>query len=327
MVSAVGGKSSLLGLRRAVGHLIVLLGGLLTAATVAGLLGSVWWPLDLAANFRPQYLALLPVLALLALGLRRSWAAAIMAGAAVVNASFVAPYLVGSVSGGGVGVPIEVVSFNVGISNPARGEVMQWLAAEDPDVVVLLESSFEWEDSARYAGLPYRFVAVVPAGRLSGVTVLARPDLDPRLVATPFAPRQAAAVEVDLDGSRMVVLGLHPPSPTSGGRAAERNRLLEESGEWAAAHTLPVLLVGDLNATPWSAAYRTMRWRGRLSDSLAGRGIQPTWPAGWGPMMIPIDHALHTAGLAVIERRTGPATESAHRPLIVTVAAAGGSAS
>jgi endonuclease/exonuclease/phosphatase (EEP) superfamily protein YafD len=39
--------------------------------------------------------------------------------------------------------------------------------------------------------------------------------------------------------------------------------------------------------------------------------------------MIPIDHALFSGGLVLVERRTGPPFGSAHRPLLVTVAAAG----
>ena len=85
----------------------------------------------------------------------------------------------------------------------------------------------------------------------------------------------------------------------------------------------PVLVVGDLNATPWSSGFRALERRGSLVDSLRGRGLQPSWPEGFGPLMIPIDHALHTTDLAVADRRTGPASGSAHRPLVVSAGRTG----
>ncbi|HSG77998.1 MAG TPA: endonuclease/exonuclease/phosphatase family protein, partial [Acidimicrobiia bacterium] len=182
---------------------------------------------------------------------------------------------------------------------------------------------FEWEDAATAADLGLSFVSVVPRDRLAGVTVLARPDLAARIVDIPFDPSEAAAVEIVHDGDLVTVLGLHPPSPTDGRRADRRDALLEAAGDWVAVRSTPVLVVGDLNATPWSAGFRVLERRGSLVDSLRGRGFQPSWPDGFGPLMIPIDHALHTSDLAIAERRTGPANGSAHRPLVVTAGRAG----
>jgi endonuclease/exonuclease/phosphatase (EEP) superfamily protein YafD len=84
-----------------------------------------------------------------------------------------------------------------------------------------------------------------------------------------------------------------------------------------------VVVVGDLNATPWSHAYGVLRLGGGLVDTLRGRGLQPTWPEGWGFLMIPIDHVLHTRGLGSADRRTGPAFGSTHRPVLVRIGVAG----
>ncbi|MCJ7726089.1 MAG: endonuclease/exonuclease/phosphatase family protein, partial [Acidimicrobiia bacterium] len=146
----------------------------------------------------------------------------------------------------------------------------------------------------------------------------------PRPMTVPFAdPGEAAAVEVTLGGDRIVVLVLHPPSPTSGERAARRNGILSAAGDWVAGIDAPVVVVGDFNTTPWSPAFRSLQVRGGLADTARGGGFQPSWPSGWGPAMIPIDHALHTGGVVVVERRTGPSFGSAHRPLMVTVAPGG----
>lgn len=303
---------------------IAVVGGFLTVATLAGFFGSLGWPFDLANSFRPQYAAVLVALGFVAILLRRPGGAVVLILGGLINAGLVAPYVLGSGSDPSTpGTRLTVVSFNVGVSNPNRSEVTSYLADGDADVVFLLESSFEWEDAIARQGIPMAPVAIVPEGRVAGITILADPAMRPRMVPTGLGPvDQAAAVELTIDGTTVVVLGLHPPSPVSRSRAEARDALLADAGRWIAERGGRLIVVGDLNATPWSAAYRGLRWRGRLRDTLVGSGLQPTWPAGWGPLMVPIDHALHTDGLATIERGTGPSLGSAHRSLIVTFAVA-----
>lgn len=282
-------------------------------------LGSLHWVLDLAANFRPQTSVTLVLLGLLAVA-GRAWipglTTLVVGGIGLVS---LVPHLVATPPGIAEGSPtIRVMSFNVGISNPNRAEVAEFMAAEDPDVVFIFESSFEWEDAIRDAALPLQIVAVVPRGRLAGVTVLARPGLRPGYVEVDLRG-EAAAVTIDLGSERVDVLGIHPLSPTTGARAAGRDALIARATDWVTTRPGEVVVVGDLNATPWSHAYSTLRVRGRLVDTLRGRGFQPTWPEGWGVLMIPIDHVFHTPGLGSADRRTGPAFGSAHRPVVIEI--------
>jgi len=296
-------------------------GMLLAGATLGALVGSWWWPLDLLSSFPPQYAVLLGLVGLLHLLLRSRATAIWLLAVAFVNAAIVAPLLLGSgLDRDAPGPHLSVMSFNVGVSNPMRREV----AEERPDLLFVMESSFEWEDAFERWGPPMAVIAIVPRGRVTGITVMADASVQARALPITFAdPRDAVAVELTLGSERIVVLGLHPPSPTGGDRAAQRDGILAEAGDWIASLDVPVLVMGDFNATPWSHAYRTMRFRGRLIDTSHGSGVQPTWPSGWGPVMIPIDNALHTEGLVTVARSTGPSLGSAHLPLLVTVAGSG----
>jgi endonuclease/exonuclease/phosphatase (EEP) superfamily protein YafD len=248
----------------------------------------------------------------------RRLAAAIL-GMALLDLAVIFPYVIGSPPGVADGAArIEVMTFNVGISNPNRGEVAAFIEEEDPDVVFVFESSFEWEDAFRRRGLELQMVETVPANRVSGVTVLVRPSLRP-LILHPGIAGETAAVQVDLGDERVAILGLHPPSPTSGERSARRDRMLADASRWVLGRQEQVIVLGDLNATPWSHAFRSLRYHAGLLDTMRGRGIQPTWPDGWGVFAIPIDHILHTPGLGSEDRHTGPAFSSAHRPVLATV--------
>jgi endonuclease/exonuclease/phosphatase (EEP) superfamily protein YafD len=293
-------------------------------ATLGAVAGSGWWPTDLLSSFHPQYAVVMAGCGLVFVFLRRRAAAVWLLAGALLNGALVLPQLVGGGLRPDAGGPqLSVMSFNVGVSNPMREEMARAVAGRDPDLLFVLESSFEWEDALERWGPPMAAVAIVPRDRVAGITVLADPRIGARSVPVPFAdPGEAAAVEVSLGDRRIVVLGLHPPSPTGPARAERRDRILVDAGDWVAGLDMPVLVVGDLNTTPWSGAFRDLRRHGRLADTSRGVGLQPTWPAGWGPLMIPIDHALHTGGLVAVSRETGPALGSAHRSLHVTVAAA-----
>ena len=302
-----------------VGRVVV---GVAITGLVLGLLGRLWWVFDLMANYRPQFGALLVVIGALIWALDRDAAlASLFVG--LVGLSSLLPLYLGSHPVPAEGVEtIEIVSFNVGISNQNRSEVAAYLADEDPDLVFLFESSFEWEEAIRLAELPLRIVTVVPRSRVVGVTVLASNELSPTALEADIG-HEAAAVSVVLDGERIDVLGVHPPSPTTQTRAGQRDRLLRATGDWAASRSVPVVVLGDFNATSWSAAYRSLRWRVGLVDTLHGNGIQPSWPVGWGILSIPIDHVLHTRDLGSTARRTGPSFGSAHRAVVVSVGLAG----
>jgi endonuclease/exonuclease/phosphatase (EEP) superfamily protein YafD len=283
-----------------------------------GLLGRVWWVFDLMANYRPQVGVVLLTGGAIAWVVDRTSGMAATFGGLVALAG-VAPFYLGShPMPAASNERIEIIAFNVGVSNPNRLEVAAYLAEEDPDVVFLFESSFEWEDAIRRADVPLTIITVVPRGQLAGVTVLASPEIDPTALEVDIG-REVAALSVVLDGDFIDIIGVHPPSPTTAARAEERDRILSEAAGWVKDRESPVVLVGDLNVTPWSAAYRTLRWRGWLLDSLHGSGIQASWPVNWGMLSIPIDHVLHTPELGSTDRRTGPSLGSAHRPVVVSI--------
>jgi endonuclease/exonuclease/phosphatase (EEP) superfamily protein YafD len=295
----------------------------LSALSVVAFFGSVSWIFDLLANFRVQGTVVLVVLGLAALAAPWKVPAIVTLVAAALGGAVILPYLFGSsppVADGSK--TLDVISFNVGISNPNRSEIAEWIRAEDPDVVFVFESSFEWEDTFRAADLAVQPISVVPPGNLAGVTILAKPQLLPRPVEVGIGT-EAAAVSVLLGANRIEMLGLHPPSPTTASRAATRDRIMASAAAWVSAREGEVVVVGDFNATPWSHAFRILRGGAGLTDSLRGHGLEPSWPSGWGPLMVPIDHVLYTDGLASRDRRTGPAFESAHRPVLVTIGTRG----
>ena len=132
----------------------------------------------------------------------------------------------------------------------------------------------------------------------------------------------AVVFEVNLGDQPFDILAFQTSSPGRADRAEGRDSQLAGAAEWATERDVPVLLIGDFNATPWTPALSDLMRTADLNDSARGRGFNGSWPAGWGPFKIPIDHALHSDGLTTTSRTRGTSAGSDHLSLVVTVALA-----
>ena len=109
----------------------------------------------------------------------------------------------------------------------------------------------------------------------------------------------------------------------------QRDQLLQEGARRAAVHVANgdrVVLIGDLNVTPWSASFRDVLATSGLADSATMPAEKPhvplpTWFSIVPGIGLPIDHALVGPGLRIVERRLGPDIGSDHRPLILDLRA------
>ena len=236
---------------------------------------------------------------------------------------------------------LQMVLSNVLRPNTRHGEVFDVLLESDPDVIGLLELSTEWRDAAlERLGRDYPFQATASnthgwneyswALMLFSKTEITsaeelRLDFDdwelrPVLQATlaePFA---------------LTITLTHPERPGRPARMRARRIALERiadsrvEGHW--------LVIGDLNSTSTSPLFGQLLDRTGLRDSRVGFGRQPTWGFGeripgpiplplptWARPSVAIDHALHSDGLRVLDRRTLYVPGSDHRAVSVTLTA------
>lgn len=291
-------------------------------ASVLGFFGGLHWSLDLLSHFRIQYAVLLAVAAVVLAGGRR-WKPAGLAGiVAAVSAIPLAPYyLEEPVTCSPAADTLRLMALNVNTTGGDPAAVLELIEGEAPDLVLLMEVSRAWVDRIQTAtGDAYPHRVAVPREDNFGIALLSRrePD-DLRIVHLGAVPSVEARVRPGPGSDPVTVLGTHPVPPAGGEGSARRDRQLEAVAERVRRSPAPTLVVGDLNATPWSDAFRRLLADGGLRDSGRGRGLHPTWHGGTAAFAIPIDHALVTPGLCVTERRVGGDVGSDHRPLFVSV--------
>ncbi|MEZ0368116.1 MAG: endonuclease/exonuclease/phosphatase family protein, partial [Candidatus Sericytochromatia bacterium] len=197
-----------------------------------------------------------------------------------------------------------------------------------PDIVDLVEyteaSRKGLEQTGVFKSYPYQFKGKANLGLYSKI-----PLAKARLVyhaGEKTANFANILAEFKLGGQRVSLIVAHPHLPWKQNLAFQRLQF----GAWIKerkTHEKNLVLVGDLNTTPWSRNFRQLVDKTDLRDSQLGFGLQGSWPAilpslghskpskWFGLARIPIDHVLISRTLAVFKRETGPYVGSDHLPV------------
>lgn len=196
------------------------------------------------------------------------------------------------------------------------------LAERKPQALVILEPSRGWlrKTSPRPVGYrvfirgarPQPRIILLAGPRVSNVTFPSDSGL----------PRTSVAFDLELEEEPVHVLALHSAAPSTASQRKTRDDELAAASDWARSRAGSEIVLGDLNATPWSGVLQNLENAAGLRNSAYGYGIQATWPASAGPLGLPIDQLLHSRDLTVTARETGPGFGSQHRSLWVTIARA-----
>jgi endonuclease/exonuclease/phosphatase (EEP) superfamily protein YafD len=273
--------------------------------------------LDLLSHFRVQYFAALAVFCAVFLAGRRFKAAAVFAGFALINLAVVAPIYFGGRAAPTTANPLRAMLINVNTRTGDPERVSQAIRAADPDILVLEEISSRWVADLAEVGSAFHHSVVRPREDNFGIALFSKyPLAEGEVVYIGEAEVPSIVATVETDRGKLRIIATHPLPP--GG--AEYSRLRNDQLERLPDHidsSRPVLLCGDLNATPWNYHFKRLLKRSGLIDSSLGRGFQPTWPSHNRLLLIPIDHVLHSPSVAVINKEIGSSVGSDHYPVIV----------
>ncbi|MGL5097720.1 MAG: endonuclease/exonuclease/phosphatase family protein, partial [Planctomycetia bacterium] len=119
----------------------------------------------------------------------------------------------------------------------------------------------------------------------------------------------------------VTIVGIHPPPPVKKDWADARNDALDLLGSFVAEQTGPVVVLGDLNCSPWSPYFSDLLTASRLRDARQGYGASPTWPADAPYKGFPIDHCLVSKDIAVRNFALRETPGSDHRAVLVDLTA------
>jgi endonuclease/exonuclease/phosphatase (EEP) superfamily protein YafD len=227
---------------------------------------------------------------------------------------------------------LKLIQFSFYHSNPDPGGAVDWLLAQDADVIVLQEGEGLTGDART------RLLAAYPHQSSLNDFILSRHPLldkgrfekEPRATSMYFNGGYAV---IDGPGGPFTIVGVHYTWPWPVQFQARQRR---EFARYI--RTLPpqtTIVSGDLNSTPWSFALQGLErdmGLARVTHAL------PTFPAmayqGDGLLgrakeipgvfaFAPIDHVFAGSAWKAVSVRRGPKTGSDHYPIIAVLARVG----
>jgi len=310
------------GLRTFIGLGLLTSGFLGSLATILAFFGSTSWFFDVLANFRFQLAIGLIVIGAAYFFAFGRWTAFIFVALGAVNGLLVAPLYLNDPAPAATGDSLRIVSFNVGAGRADSADLVDWMEGTQADLVFLLESTEDWLSTVEMNGSGYAVSNEIPDDRVYGISVLGSGPTVVEQLRLGTTRDPVMRVEATVGNETVAIYAVHPRPPDSAAKSAARDALFSELADLVDRELMPVIVIGDFNATPWSYAFRDFSSTTGLVNSQNGYGLAATWPTDFPISLVPLDHMLHSDSLTTVARDVGPDLGSDHLPLMVEVALA-----
>ena len=251
------------------------------ALLVSQILGRVWWFAELFSHFVAWYTLIFILAAILATSWRKRaiWAICAMGLGVWLAMPFQAALNTAPTH--------KLLWYNVNLDNPNPDAETQTILAQSPDVVALAEidtADIRWKSLQQH----YPHGCTHAEDSPFALVVWARKPLADCQI---HLIDDIAWIRAQLP-DKTIIYAIHPPPPITQALAATRQKYLTEIATKIAQETVPVIVVGDFNATPFSPLFRDFMDESQTATAM--RHFGPTWKI----FGLPIDHVLTRQTLA-----------------------------
>jgi endonuclease/exonuclease/phosphatase (EEP) superfamily protein YafD len=268
-------------------------------------------------------LASIAVLVGAVLRVRPVWVAAIALTAASITAVRIVPDLaaalfVSSERQPDRGDALKLVTANLWSQNYSGKRFLEFVAREQPDILVLQEGYGIWKYYLDQLYPEYRIGAGCALPHECNVVIASRfPFASQAEAGSTCCVLATVTLPSRLGGGTINVVGLHLSRTLD---RTERESEIASALQLVATPGPRDILAGDLNALPWST---TIRQLDRYSGLERVTRFTPSWPTpqNFFPVM-PIDHIYAGCGWRTTSLRRGPDIGSDHYPIVTTLALA-----
>ncbi|HYD16935.1 MAG TPA: endonuclease/exonuclease/phosphatase family protein [Patescibacteria group bacterium] len=223
------------------------------------------------------------------------------------------------------GEPLKILQVNVLKTNQDTARLRALIAEEKPDLIVAAEVNGKFALMFSDLSRDYPHQLVEPREDRYGMAVASRlPFTAAELLCLSVKKSVAMAFGIRHAGVEISFLSLHPPTPNRNLRA--RDQEFDRAVKHFGPRRDSIIVLGDLNASPYCPAYKKLLRRLSLRNARDGNGLCGSFPVFLPtPLLrLPIDHVLVSANLQVHEFRLGPHIGSDHFPTITQVSVING---
>lgn len=283
-------------------------GALLIQIMVA--LSKQFWFFELFSHYAHYYIFLgLIVLAILLI--KQMWKSSLILLTLVcINLAAISPYLEIKDPNSNP-TDLTILTNNFFYLNEETDELVDLISIKKPDIIVIHEASELWRKEKERLRQDYPYILMTEESGIHGIVIASK--IEGKFQEIPLGTQTGLLITTD----DFQVLGIHPNAPLSKTWANDRNQQFQDVSDFVQSSKLPSIIVGDLNTTPWSPYFQSFLKNSGLQDSRLGFGIVPTWDAHKWWFALPIDYALVTPDIGVVDFYRTEATSSDHYPILV----------
>jgi endonuclease/exonuclease/phosphatase (EEP) superfamily protein YafD len=295
----------------------------LAGVTAAGFYGDLSWILELAAHFRPHLVVISFIWLFLAIVQRRPIAAIACAMLLAVNAAPIIPYVTAQAQPGDEdGRALRVMTYNMHGRTTRRAAFLEFVHAEQPDVILLTEvpNYYDWLTDTLGADYPHRIDGY--SGHPHDLMVFSRWAIAGHQIdrsvdrALPVLTADLCEEAAEAQSRCLRLVGVHAIAPFGAHAKEHEAQLALAARSVANAPASGAVLAGDLNMTPWAPDFRRLIEQTGLRDAALGRGVTATWMSRQAMVGLAIDHVLVSPQIGVRDYRVGPDLGSDHLPVV-----------
>ncbi len=282
-----------------------------------GFLGSIAWYFDVFSHFRIYFVGYFLLCLSISIVIKRKLETIISGVFFLFTLISITKFYFGNVSIDNFG-SIKIGAINLLSSNVHYNAVTKFIAEEDFDIVLLQEVTPEWEKQLDTNLVNYS-TKIFDARKDNfgiGMLVKGNPLL---LEIMEIGNAEIPSIIAKLRHENLVIIGTHPLPPVGSKYFKLRNDQYDALNTLVKSIGSEIMIIGDLNTSSFSPNFNKIIDGTSLRDSRLGFGLQPSWNAMFSWIAVPIDHALVSEGVEVLDRRLGPNVDSDHYPIIIEI--------
>ena len=281
---------------------------------------SNYWLIDIFSNFKLQYLIISIFLLVISLFFLNKKVLAITLGiiSMLWNSYFIAPYYFSDITALKSKKEVKISSINLLSSNSETDLVKNYIFEEDPDILILIEFTQNWQIKLNPIINNYQYKRLVPRNDNFGIALFSKYEMNSSIDYFDLNDKPSIVAELNIESCKISLVATHPNPPINQLTFENRNKQLSNILNKRSKLSEKLIIAGDFNTSSFSNHFSKLT-NGDLKDSRFGFGLLPTWPANYLMLQTTLDHFLVSKNLEVIERSTGKNIGSDHLPINIII--------
>jgi len=217
---------------------------------------------------------------------------------------------------------LSIMISNVEMQNKSFNKVVEQVKANNPDIVMLLESDDAWRLGVESIEQDFPYTYLLPKPNTYGMLVYSKVEMEnPRFEYLINEEIPSFHCHMRLGKHKVRFYGLHPepPFPTQSTTTVERDAEILTVAKMIAENEEAAIVAGDLNDVAWSFTTVLFQKISRMLDPRIGRGFFSTFHARRFWARWPLDHIFVSKHFELVKIARLPYVGSDHFPILIEV--------